>query len=161
MTSMLETMFPAIQANPSIAPFGKELVLFAARSFKVGRVLEESLEDAFDQIQKQPQQPAPDPAVIKAQAEIKALEAKVQIEMQKAQGDMQMKQQEQQGELQMRQQEHAMDMEGKRLELAYDAAAHAQDMQQDAEKAEQDRAIAETRARAQAEAARNRPQRAN
>jgi hypothetical protein len=161
MTSMLETMFPAIQANPSIAPFGKELVLFAARSFKVGRVLEETLEDAFDQIQKQPQQPAPDPAVMKAEADIKALQAKVQIEGQKAQMDAQMKQQEQAGDMQMRQQEHAMDMESKRLELAYDAAAHRQDMQQDAEKAEQDRAIAETRARAQAEAARNRPQRAN
>lgn len=92
ITGLLQQIVPGIEANPSIAPLGKELVLFAARSFKVGRVLEETLEDAFDRIRQTPApQSPPDPAILEAQAEIEALQAKARIEAQAAQGEMQMK----------------------------------------------------------------------
>jgi hypothetical protein len=49
-------------------PLIREIVLFAAASFKVGRALEDSLSQAFEALaQPQPQQP--DPALIKEQRE--------------------------------------------------------------------------------------------
>jgi hypothetical protein len=59
INGLLTNVLPAAQANPTILPFVKEMVLFAARGFKVGRQLEESLEDTFDQMKQLPP-PQPD-----------------------------------------------------------------------------------------------------
>lgn len=54
INGLLTNTLPAAQANPTILPFVKEMVLFASRGFKVGRQLEETLEDAFDQMKALP-----------------------------------------------------------------------------------------------------------
>lgn len=57
MVPLLEQVIPLSQGVPPIAALAKEIVLFAARSFKAGRPLEEALEQAFDAISKMPPNP--------------------------------------------------------------------------------------------------------
>lgn len=83
LKDMLAEAIPAMEANPTIRPLLKEMVLFTVRGFEQGRQLEDTLEDVFDQIEQQPPpQPPPDPA-----AEI--LKADVQRKAQKDQADTQ------------------------------------------------------------------------
>lgn len=91
MTEMLQAWVPAIQANPSLAPFAKELAMFSAAAFKVGRTLEESLGDAFDQIKNMP--PQPNPEAEKLQAEMAMAKERHAMEMEKGKADVQGKQQ--------------------------------------------------------------------
>lgn len=57
MVPLLQEVIPVAQGNPALAQLARELVLFALRSFKVGRTLEESFEAAFDAIAKMPPNP--------------------------------------------------------------------------------------------------------
>lgn len=56
IADLMERAVPAAQGNPAMGELMKETVLFVARSYKVGRTLEETLEDAFDKLQQQPAQ---------------------------------------------------------------------------------------------------------
>lgn len=91
---MLQQIVPVAQGNPPLAALAKELVLFGLRSHKVGRPLEESIEQAFDAIAQMPpnpkatgQQPGKggqggNPAVeaAKVQADVHDTEQKAQTE---------------------------------------------------------------------------------
>lgn len=132
MTEFMGFWGPAIQMNPSVAPFAKELAQFALGAFRAGRTLEESLSDAFDQIKDAPPQPNPEAEM--AKAEMAMAQQKHALEMQKGQADVAGKQQVaqltaagKQGELQVKQQSAQMDM-----------AAQQQQMQADREKAQLD-----------------------
>jgi len=57
MIPLLQQVIPIAQGNPPMAALAKEITLFAVRSFKVGRTLEESFETAFDAIAKMPPHP--------------------------------------------------------------------------------------------------------
>ena len=57
MVPLLQQVIPFAQGQPAVASLAKEMVLFAARGFKVGRTLEEPLEQAFDAIAKMPPNP--------------------------------------------------------------------------------------------------------
>lgn len=80
MQGMLQGAFQMIQMAPGTIPLVKELLMFGLRSWKPARTLEESFEDAFDELEKNPPQPpaagkkedGPDPAV--AAADIKKVE---------------------------------------------------------------------------------------
>jgi hypothetical protein len=68
ITQLLAQALPTAAQLPQVLPLIREIVLFAAASFKVGRALEDSLSQAFEALaQPQPQQP--DPALIKEQRE--------------------------------------------------------------------------------------------
>lgn len=115
MTEMMQVWIPAIQGNPSLAPFAKELAIFGSGAFKPGRQFEEQLGDAFDQIKNMP--PQPNPEAEKLKAEMQMAQQKHQMEMQKGQADLQGKQQVaqltaqgKQGELAVKQQSAQMDM---------------------------------------------------
>jgi hypothetical protein len=122
MTNWLERALPAIQANRTIAPLMKELTMFTLGAFKIGRTLEETFEDAFQQIQKMPEQPNPEAEKLKAEMEMEKL--RFQMDMQLKQLDLQTKQataqlntQGKQADMQVKQQSSIMDMQAKQTEL--------------------------------------------
>lgn len=116
VTDMMEKWVPAIQGNPSLAPFAKELILFGAGAFKIGRTLEETLEDAFDQIRNAPPQPNPE-------AE------KMKMEMQQAQQQHQMDMQAKMADVQAQKQKSALDLQAKQADLGMKQQSAAMDMQ--------------------------------
>ena len=99
MQGILERSIPAVMQMPELAPLIKEMTMFGARAFKIGRTMEETIDDAFDQITKKAmaaaQQPKQDqdPRIA---AEAKYTEAKTQATTMKAQTDAAVKQQKMQ-----------------------------------------------------------------
>ena len=95
MQNLLQNSLPAAIQIPPTLPLVKELVMFGVKTFKVGRQLEETFEDAFQQLsmlaQKQQQQPQqPDPKMLEVQAKAKAAEADIQLKKQKADHEVQL-----------------------------------------------------------------------
>lgn len=141
MTSMLERSIPAIMQLPELAPLVKELIMFGMRAFKIGRTMEETFDDAFDQIMKRASAasqagPQPDP---KAEAEAEHTKAKTQAIMLKAQGDAQARQQQSQldaFEMQQKAQAHAMDAQLKQADARAKAEADAVTTEMDRQAAE-------------------------
>jgi len=136
MFGMLERVVPAIMTQPALAPLAKELTMFGARTFKIGRALEDTFDDAFDQMAKQAQAmaqqaqgqgPPPDP---KAEAEAEHIKAKTQAVLAQAETDK--------AERTQAMQFDAFEQQRKTQEAAMKQAA-------DARKANTDAAIADTK----------------
>lgn len=145
MQGMLERSIPAIMQMPELAPLVKEMTMFGLRAFKIGRTLEETFDDAFDQITKkamaaaqQPQQEQVDPRIA---AEAKYTEAKTQATMVKAQTDAAVKQQKSQYDAFEAQQK----AQTRIAETQIKQAAAERQAQADANVAAIDQATAETR----------------
>lgn len=122
MTEMMQLWIPAIQGNPTLAPFAKELAVFVSSRFKPGRQFEEQLGDAFDQIQNTPPQPNPEAEAAKAEMAMKQQEAQASAQAQQAdmafkQQDAQLKVKQAESEFAMKQQQLAAELEFKRAEL--------------------------------------------
>lgn len=86
---LMSQVIPMAMGNPAIARLARETVLFAMRGFRVGRELEETVEQAFDGIaqmppdpSKQGKQPARDPKVemAKVQADVHDTGLKAQVD---------------------------------------------------------------------------------
>ena len=89
MQNFMTAMVPAAQAQPESIPLVKELAVFAVKSFKVGRGLEEAFDDFFNKLeQAPPQPPQPNPDVMKAEAEIKRADADMQMKQATHQEDL-------------------------------------------------------------------------
>jgi hypothetical protein len=140
----LREAVPAAQQAPELAPVLGEMLLFGIRSFKSGRTLEGSFEAALQSLTekaKQPQQPPPDPALMKVQQDgqieqgrMQMEQAKMQLEQQrmafeqeKAQVELQAKQQEAQLKAQLEQTK--IQAEAQRAELEAQKALHDADME--------------------------------
>lgn len=97
MVQLLEIVVPLVMQSPQFAPLAKELVSFAARSFRAGRSLEKSFTEVFDRIEKQPPQkpPGKDGKEGPSQAEIGVQMQKDATQRAKDQGDLQLKQRKQ------------------------------------------------------------------
>lgn len=84
----LERAASFTQGSPGLAEIARELLMFTARGFHVGRGLEDTLERGFAQVAQQLQQqqanPPPDPKMIETQARIEANKAKLQSDVQLA-----------------------------------------------------------------------------
>lgn len=81
-----------IQA-PELKPLLMEMLLFGVRGFRAGRELETAFENAMDKIREaseQPQQPQPDPAVLKQEADNANAKAKLDAEQANAQAKLAM-----------------------------------------------------------------------
>lgn len=90
MQGFLERAVPAAMQMPEIAPLMKELGIFAVKSFKVGRQLEEAFDDFFDQVSKRPPpQPQSDPV---AEAKAEQIKTQTGLAVEKAKGDAQVNQ---------------------------------------------------------------------
>lgn len=103
----LQNTLPAALGMPEVMPLVRELTLFGTKAFKIGRTMEETIEDVFDKleqaaVQRAQQGPPPDPkaeaeaakakAIVEnAQAKTEAIKTKtmadVQIAQMKAQAD--------------------------------------------------------------------------
>jgi hypothetical protein len=117
-TQFIQTWGPIIAQSPQMAPLAGGLLLFAVRSFRVGRELEELIEETIDKIMQQaanpqPPQPSPDEAMKMQSAQIKG-RAEIQksaIDLEKAKIDGQAKIATIIGKAHADHQKHAMDRE--------------------------------------------------
>lgn len=125
-TQFVQAWGPIVAQNPAMTQLAGELLLFGTRSFRVGRSLEEVIEETVDKLEAQaaapkpPPQPSPDEL-----AKLKGIEMKTQAEGQKAQTEVVTAAQE----AQHRQQEMHMDMAGKVMDHQIKREQHAMDMQ--------------------------------
>jgi hypothetical protein len=135
-TKFVQSWGPIIAANPSMAQLAGELLLFGTRAFRVGRSLEEVIEETVDKLEQQASQPKPPPPIppveqakiqtaqIHAQAEGAKSQSTVQTAQVKGQADQQAAQMDLAGKVQEHQHktaEHAMNMEQMRTEAAVEA----------------------------------------
>lgn len=114
VTTMLEKGVPAIQMNPKLAPLMKELGMFVLGAFKIGRTLEETFEETFDQLKNV--EPQPDPEAQKLQAEMAMEEKRFQMDMELKKADLAAKQQATEMDMQAKQ----VDMQLKKLSAELD-----------------------------------------
>lgn len=99
VVELLGNTMQAAQINPGIVPLAKELTMFMLGAHKVGRSIEEAVEDAFESMQQAQAQPQPDPEAEKAKIEAQQAEQEMAMEREK----------------------HALDMEKGRLDFAKSA----------------------------------------
>ena len=88
----LREALPVAQASPEIAPMLIEIMKFGVSAFKQSKPIEGALDAALEQFkqrQAQPQQPAPDPDMLKIQAQQQIEQAKMQASAQSDQMKMQ------------------------------------------------------------------------
>ena len=94
LRELLTEAIPAMQANPTIRPLLKEMVLFTVRGFEQGRQLEDALEDTFDAIENMPppqEQDTDDGTVQVAMADVQRRAQKDQADAQLDQAELQRK----------------------------------------------------------------------
>lgn len=123
MQQVIANVTPLMQQTPALSPFVKEVVLFASRAFKAGRTLEENIEDAFEKLANQPQQP--DPKMQEMKARMQEMQARFKLDQAAKQQDMKAKQ----AEIQAKQQERQMDMVAKQQDQQFDQASKVADLQ--------------------------------
>lgn len=87
--AFLDKAVMAGASAPEIIPMLGELMMFAIRSFKSARPIEQAFEDAMDALQKAASQPKPNPELQKAQMEG---QVQIQVAQMKAQLDAQVEQ---------------------------------------------------------------------
>ena len=89
----LEKAAQAAMAAPQMMPLIMEMGKFAVTSFKIGKAIEGTFDQALDQIKDaaaNPQPPPPDPEMEKVKIQAEAEQARMQMEQQKGQAEMQM-----------------------------------------------------------------------
>ena len=67
-SGFIEKIVQAGQSAPQLIPIGIEMLKFGVAGFRVGKTLEGVIDEAADNMKNQPQQPQPNPEMIKAQA---------------------------------------------------------------------------------------------
>jgi hypothetical protein len=88
---LLGNTMQAAQVNPGIIPLAKELTMFMLGAHKVGRSIEEAVEDAFDGMQQAQSQPQPDPEAEKLKMEMEKAKMEMQMDAEKGRVDLEMK----------------------------------------------------------------------
>jgi len=122
----------AIQAPPELAPLLGEMLMFGVRSFKAGKGMEASLEQfiqAASEKAKQPQQPQPNPEMLKLQADQQSSQMNMQLE----QAKMQAAQQLEQGKFQLEQAKMQAAQQADQMRLQADMQAAQQKAELDAQ----------------------------
>jgi len=110
----------AIQAPPEMAPLLGEMLMFGVRSFKSGQTMEASLEQFISQATekaKQPQQPQPDPEMLKLQAQQQTEQGRMQLEQMKMQATAQAEQQRMQADMAVAQGKAQYDMQLEQMRI--------------------------------------------
>lgn len=143
----------AIQAPPELAPLLGEMMMFGVRSFKAGEAMEASLEQFISQATekaKQPQQPKPDPEMMKLQAQQQVEQGRMQLEQAKMQANAQAEQMRMQADGQVAQLKAQFDMQMAQMKAEQDASLEAQKLEFERWKAELDASTKVTVAQIQA-----------
>jgi hypothetical protein len=132
MTKFLEAWGPMVMQKPELAPLAGQLLMFGVRAFRVGRELEEVIEETADKLSS-PQamsqamaQKGADPKVQAENVKLQAAQAKTQAEISKAQMDSQTGQQEAAAKLQQIIAESQAKLAELRMKIAADARDHQQ-----------------------------------
>lgn len=99
MGGLLAQAIPAIQGMPQIAPLVAGTIQFAQSQFRVGRSMDQTVEEFTDAMKAMAQQPRPNVEADRMQAEQKAQEAKAQMESQVQQARLQLEAQGQQADI--------------------------------------------------------------
>lgn len=145
--TFLREAIPAGQALPPLMPMLFEMLTFGVRGFTTGRQLEDTLDDAKNQLmqlmqQQQQAPPQPSPEELKAQAiqakadtDMQALQAKTQADLQLKAADLELKKMD----LQIKQVEVGLkgeEVEAKRTmsKIDMDGAIHQEALRRDAAK---------------------------
>jgi hypothetical protein len=101
LTKFMEAWGPMTMQKPELAPLAGQVLLFGVRAFRVGRELEEVIEETVDKLsQPSPVPQQPDPKVQAEQIKLQGAQMKTQAEVQKSQVDAQTGQQEAAAKLQ-------------------------------------------------------------
>lgn len=147
LTEFVQGWGPIVAASPIMAPLAGELMRFGVRGFRVGRSLEEVIEETVDKLEQQagqpkpPPQPSPDELIklegtkAKATAEIQ----KAQIDGRQAQTDAMAKQQQTELDAQAAQRDHVQSMQeadAKQRGQEFQAAVEEQKSMREAQMAE-------------------------
>lgn len=117
-----------VQQNPEITPLLGKLLQFAVRGFRVGRDLEQAIEEFSEEAEKKAKQaamnPPPNPEMIKVQGQMQIAQQKAKADLQGKQMDMQrdaasakLEQQTEQVRAQAEMQNSQMDMQMKQMEM--------------------------------------------
>lgn len=137
VTQFVQGWGPLITANPKLARMAGDLLMFGVRAYRVGRELEETIEDTVEQIDQAAQQPQPPPPQMLAeQAKLEAAKMKAQAEIQKAQMAAEQSQQESQAKIMAIQasaeqeaQKHQLEVERMHVQLEHERQKHEMEMQ--------------------------------
>jgi len=125
ITKFVQVWGPIIMQEPPMAKLAGELMKFGIRSFRVGRELEEVVEETADMIEKQPSPSGKgDPKAQSEMIKLQGMQIKAQAELQKAQMDAQTSVQESQAKFAIEQLKAESDQKKATLSLVSDAAAH-------------------------------------
>jgi len=116
---------PLVMSGPEGAKLFGEMLLFATRRFDNVDQLEQVIEQAVEAWSK-PKPPAPDPEMMKVEAQIKGKQA-----------ELKMKQEGQQADLGMKKEMHQLDMTAKVQEVKLDAAVSQMEARQRAQEGQQ------------------------
>jgi hypothetical protein len=93
VTKFMEAWGPMVMQKPEMAPLAGNLLMFGVRAFRIGRELEETIEETIDKLSMPQPQKVPDPKVQAEQVKAQAAGVKAQTEIQKSQIDAQTAQQ--------------------------------------------------------------------
>lgn len=113
VTEMINQLAPLVSAGFMPEEVAKQLLMFGSRGFKVGRELEDALENIGSQKQQQPEPPSE--AELKAQTD----EKKLQLDMKKHEDEMQLKTASLQQESEFKQYEAQNMMAAKQAEFEF------------------------------------------
>lgn len=123
----LEKMVTSAQQMPQASAVIVELFKFGVMGFKVGKAIEGMLDQAADQLRKNPPQPQPNPEEIKAKAQAQSDQLRAQTDIQIAREEGQVKVQVAEKEAQAKAQsdiaiaraQHEADTQSKQAEFAH------------------------------------------
>jgi hypothetical protein len=115
VATFLQSAATVGQNSPDLIPMMGSLLKFGVAGFRVGKDVEGVIDSAIKKVEEQIEQakqtpPPPDPAMVKAEADIKTKQADAQLKQQVAQQDAQMKREAQQQEFQMKQMDFMQEM---------------------------------------------------
>lgn len=120
----VQAITPAVQGGVMSMEAAKAIMLAAMRRFKLGR----QVEAVLDEDAEKPQPPkAPDPAAMKAEADIKAAQADTQLKQQESQARLQLEEQKAQADVGIAQSKAQADAQAMMAKHANDRAVLEQD----------------------------------
>lgn len=131
VTKFMETWGPMVIQKQELAPLAAQLLLFGVRAFRVGRELEEVIEETAENLTKSGSAlKPPDPKVQAEQVKLQGTQAKSQAEIANSQIDAQTKQQAAQAKMQEIQVGSAAKVAELRMKLAAAEQSHQHKMTQ-------------------------------
>lgn len=125
MNDMLEKAYVAATQAPKTLPLIKEMFLFGMRTFKAARSLEETVEDAFLELEQNPPQPPQGPASTDIPPDMKAMEMQKKLQILEATQQADAAHKAQSLQIDQAHKQGSLEIENKRADTE---AAHKQEM---------------------------------